>query len=167
MRRTRVDLWLLPLLSLALIVCSWRRWLPLDLTETLGFVTGVACVYLVVKENIWNFPLGIANNLFFLVLFTEARLFADAGLQIVYLVHLASPLLRPPLAGGGTNCPGSPPSKFVSIDRCQHTFRAGRHARRRSHSPMDASHLSRRIVRLAAPLCFSFRFLSRTIEQGR
>jgi nicotinamide mononucleotide transporter len=85
MRKTRLDLWILTLLSLALIVCSWRRWLPYELTETLGFVTGVACVYLVVKESIWNFPLGIANNLFFLVLFTGARLYADAGLQIVYL----------------------------------------------------------------------------------
>jgi nicotinamide mononucleotide transporter len=85
MRKTRLDLWSLTLLGLTLIVCSWRRWLPYDLTETLGFVTGVACVYLVVRESIWNFPLGIANNIFFLVLFTEARLFADAGLQIVYL----------------------------------------------------------------------------------
>jgi nicotinamide mononucleotide transporter len=86
MRKTRLDLWILTLLSLALVICSWRRWLPYDLTETLGFVTGVACVYLVVKESVWNFPLGIANNLFFLVLFTGARLYADAGLQIVYIV---------------------------------------------------------------------------------
>lgn len=85
MRKTRLDLLILTLLSLALILCSWRRWLPYNLTETLGFVTGVACVYLVVRESIWNFPLGIANNLFFLVLFSTARLYADAGLQIVYL----------------------------------------------------------------------------------
>ncbi len=51
-----------------------------------GFVTGAACVFLVVRQNIWNFPLGIANNIFFLVLFGQARLFADAGLQIVYIV---------------------------------------------------------------------------------
>lgn len=70
----------------ALIVAAWRHWLPYSLTETLGFVTGAWCVYLVVKQSIWNFPIGIANNLFFLVLFAQARLFADAGLQIVYLV---------------------------------------------------------------------------------
>ena len=85
MQKTRFDVWLLALLGLALVVASWRRWLPLDLTETLGFVTGAICVYLVVKQSIWNFPLGIANNLFFLVLFARTRLFADAGLQIVYL----------------------------------------------------------------------------------
>jgi nicotinamide mononucleotide transporter len=82
----RVDLWLLALLSVLLVVASWRRWMPYELTETLGFVTGAACVYLVVKESIWNFPLGIANNIFFLVLFVSTRLYADAGLQIVYIV---------------------------------------------------------------------------------
>jgi nicotinamide mononucleotide transporter len=58
---------------------------PIPWTETLGFVTGAACVLLVVRQNIWNFPLGLANNIFFLVLFGQARLFADAGLQIVYI----------------------------------------------------------------------------------
>ena len=58
----------------------------ISLTEALGFVTGVACVYLVVRRSIWNFPLGIANTIFFLVLFIESRLYGDAGLQIVYLV---------------------------------------------------------------------------------
>lgn len=54
--------------------------------EILGFITGAACVYLTLRENIWNFPLGLANNLFFLVLFLHGRLFGDAGLQIVYLI---------------------------------------------------------------------------------
>lgn len=69
-----------------LIFGSWRQWLPYSLTETLGFVTGVACVYLVVKESIWNFPLGLANNIFFLILFINARLYGDAGLQVIYVV---------------------------------------------------------------------------------
>jgi nicotinamide mononucleotide transporter len=60
-------------------------WLPFSLTEALGFVTGAACVYLVVRRSIWNFPLGIANNLFFFVLFIDSRLFGDAWLQVVYL----------------------------------------------------------------------------------
>jgi len=74
------------LLSAAMLFASWRGWLPSPLTETLGFVTGAWCVYLVVVQNIWTFPLGIANNVFFLVLFYEARLFGDAGLQVVYIV---------------------------------------------------------------------------------
>lgn len=54
--------------------------------ELLGFVTGAVGVWLTVRFNIWNFPVGIANNVFFLVLFWTARLYADATLQIVYLV---------------------------------------------------------------------------------
>ncbi|GAA2841502.1 nicotinamide riboside transporter PnuC [Kitasatospora paracochleata] len=55
-------------------------------TELLGFVTGAIGVWLTVRANIWNFPVGIANNVFFLVLFTGARLYADAALQLVFLV---------------------------------------------------------------------------------
>lgn len=54
--------------------------------ELLGFATGAIGVGLTVKAHIWNFPVGIANNVFFLVLFWTAKLYADAGLQIVYLV---------------------------------------------------------------------------------
>ena len=76
--------------GLALLYASWRGWAPFGLepfgmTEALGFVTGALCVYLVVRENVWNFPVGIANSAFFLVLFAGARLYGDAALQIVYI----------------------------------------------------------------------------------
>ncbi|GAA2137319.1 nicotinamide riboside transporter PnuC [Kitasatospora kazusensis] len=53
--------------------------------ELLGFATGAVGVWLTVRARIWNFPVGIANNLFFLVLFWSARLYADAALQVVFL----------------------------------------------------------------------------------
>jgi nicotinamide mononucleotide transporter len=56
----------------------------MQLTEILGFLTGATCVWLQARENIWNWPIGIANNLFFLVLFFEAKIYADAGLQVAY-----------------------------------------------------------------------------------
>lgn len=55
-------------------------------TEILGFVTGAASVLLAVRESAWNWPVGIANNIFFLILFWKAKLYADAILQIVYIV---------------------------------------------------------------------------------
>jgi nicotinamide mononucleotide transporter len=67
---------------------SWasaRHAVPVTLTEVLGFATGAACVLLVIDESIWNFPVGLANNLFFLVLFASARLYGDMALQLVYL----------------------------------------------------------------------------------
>jgi nicotinamide mononucleotide transporter len=69
-----------------LLAASWFKWLPLDFTEALGFATGAVCVWLVTKGNIWNWPVGLANNLFFAVLFWKARLFADFGLQGIYLI---------------------------------------------------------------------------------
>lgn len=53
--------------------------------ELLGFVTGAASVWLTVLARISNFPVGIANSAFFLVLFGAARLYADSGLQVVYI----------------------------------------------------------------------------------
>jgi nicotinamide mononucleotide transporter len=53
--------------------------------ELLGFATGAAGVWLTVRAKVWNFPVGIANNLFWLVLFWSARLYADALLQVVFL----------------------------------------------------------------------------------
>ena len=57
-----------------------------SVAELLGFVTGAASVWLTVLARISNFPVGIANSSFFLVLFLSARLFADSGLQVVYIV---------------------------------------------------------------------------------
>ena len=59
--------------------------LPIALDEVFGFTTGAACVLLVVDESVWNFPVGIANNALFLVLFARSRLFGDMSLQLVYL----------------------------------------------------------------------------------
>jgi len=54
--------------------------------ELLGFITGALCVWMVARQNIWNWPLGILNNLFFLLLFWTTGLYADSGLQIVYIL---------------------------------------------------------------------------------
>lgn len=63
--------------------------LSLELTtalEAVSFVTGALCVWLVVRENVWNFPIGLLNVATFSVVFYQSRLFADAGLQVVYFV---------------------------------------------------------------------------------
>jgi nicotinamide mononucleotide transporter len=53
--------------------------------EWFGFITGAACVALLVRQSIWNWPLGIANNLVFMVLFYRTGLYADVGLQGFYI----------------------------------------------------------------------------------
>lgn len=64
---------------------SWT----LSWTEVLGFATGALCVWLVARQHIANWPIGIANNIFFIVLFAQAGLYADAGLQIVFVALAA------------------------------------------------------------------------------
>jgi nicotinamide mononucleotide transporter len=58
----------------------------MSVVEILGFVTGAVCVWLTVKQNIWNWPIGIANNVFYIVVFFRAALYADMALQVVYIV---------------------------------------------------------------------------------
>lgn len=58
---------------------------PLSVAECLGFVTGIACVWLAARNNLWNFPLGIANSALLLLLFFRSRLFADAALQVLFI----------------------------------------------------------------------------------
>ena len=52
--------------------------------EVLGFATGGACVWLVVREHVWNWPVGIASNALLFAVFFRARLYSDAGLQVVF-----------------------------------------------------------------------------------
>lgn len=53
--------------------------------EWFGFVTTIACVYLAAKQNIWNWPTGIASVVTYMVIFYQSQLFGDAGLQIYFL----------------------------------------------------------------------------------
>jgi len=54
--------------------------------EVLGFATGLANVWLLVRRHILNWPLGILNVLLLMLGFWSAGLYADAGLQIVYVL---------------------------------------------------------------------------------
>ncbi|MET9955741.1 nicotinamide riboside transporter PnuC [Streptomyces sp. NPDC006339] len=62
---------------------------PVSWTEVLGFGSGALCVWLVARQHIANWPIGMANNVFFVLLFTQSGLYADAGLQIVFIALAA------------------------------------------------------------------------------
>jgi nicotinamide mononucleotide transporter len=57
-----------------------------SLVEWAAIAFGLVSVYLTVRQNAWCWPLGIVNVVLFAVLFWHERLYADAGLQIVYVV---------------------------------------------------------------------------------
>jgi nicotinamide mononucleotide transporter len=51
-----------------------------------GFVTGLWCVVLVVRQHIANWPIGIVNVALLMIAFWTAGLYGDAGLQIIYVI---------------------------------------------------------------------------------
>jgi nicotinamide mononucleotide transporter len=67
-----------PVLVLAGMPMSWG-----DLS---GFATGIVCVWLAARANIWNFHFGILNAAILGLVFVQQRLFADASLQVVFIV---------------------------------------------------------------------------------
>ena len=54
--------------------------------EIAGFVTGILTVWLTVKANIWNWPIGNANSFFLLIVFVQAGLYSDSLLQVIYII---------------------------------------------------------------------------------
>ena len=70
--------------SLGLLLAVKFGHVELDFTEAVGFVTGGLTVWLLVSQNIWNWPIGIANNLVYGLIFFQARLYADMTIQIVF-----------------------------------------------------------------------------------
>jgi nicotinamide mononucleotide transporter len=52
-----------------------------------GLITAIVCVYLIVKENDWNWSIGIINSVALLVVFWQGNLFAQVGLQALYVVE--------------------------------------------------------------------------------
>lgn len=61
----------------------------MDPIEVTAAVFGVASVYLSARQNVWNWPLGIINVTLYIFVFYEAKLYADMGLQAVYVVLAA------------------------------------------------------------------------------
>jgi nicotinamide mononucleotide transporter len=59
---------------------------PVALVEVIGFVTGAWCVWLVGRQNPWNWPIGLIQVIAYLFLFWESGLYGDSLLQGVYLV---------------------------------------------------------------------------------
>ena len=60
--------------------------MPMSVGDILGFVTGLICVWLTARANVWNFPAGILNSAILGIVFFEQRLFAESGLQSVFIV---------------------------------------------------------------------------------
>lgn len=54
--------------------------------EIIAVVLGLANVGLLVRRSIWNYPFGLAMVALYFVIFAEARLYGEAGLQVFFFV---------------------------------------------------------------------------------
>src|SRR5262249_31974175 len=54
--------------------------------EAVGVLFGVISVWLTVREDIWCWPTGLVNVSLFVMVFGQARLYADMGLRVVYVI---------------------------------------------------------------------------------
>ena len=58
----------------------------INLLEFLGLVFGLLAVWFLIKENLYTWPAGIIYVLISFVIFYQARLYADLGLHVVFLI---------------------------------------------------------------------------------
>lgn len=73
-----------PLGILGDVAFTWRD-VPTTWGEVAAFVTGALGVWLVARQHVANWPIGIADAAFFLLLFAKYGHYADSGLQLVYI----------------------------------------------------------------------------------
>ncbi len=58
----------------------------MDIVEIIAVVLGLVSVYLVTRQNVWCYPLGIVSVFIYIFIFYEVKLYADMGLQVFFIV---------------------------------------------------------------------------------
>jgi nicotinamide mononucleotide transporter len=67
------------------LLCDWLVAHGSSCLELVAVLFGIAGVWLSIYERISNWPVGIINVALYAVLFVQQKLYANAGLQLVYL----------------------------------------------------------------------------------
>lgn len=57
----------------------------MSVIEIIATLSGLACVILTVRQNIWCWPTGLLMVSLYIVIFYRAKLYSDMGLQVVYV----------------------------------------------------------------------------------
>ncbi len=54
--------------------------------EIIAVILGLLSVFLVTRQNVWCYPLGIISVFIYIFIFYEVKLYADMGLQVFFIV---------------------------------------------------------------------------------
>lgn len=57
----------------------------MTITDVVAFLVTVVSIWLATRENVWYYPTGIVSVLLYVYIYANARLYAEAGLQFVWL----------------------------------------------------------------------------------
>jgi nicotinamide mononucleotide transporter len=57
-----------------------------SLIEAMATLFGLANIVLIVRRSVWNYPFALAMVALYAVIFWQAKLYSDAGLQVFFLV---------------------------------------------------------------------------------
>jgi nicotinamide mononucleotide transporter len=66
----------------AMVAQALRGTTPL---EWVAVLTGFACVWLAARESLWNFPIAIVSCVLYIVIYYQKALYADSGLQVMFI----------------------------------------------------------------------------------
>jgi nicotinamide mononucleotide transporter len=58
----------------------------MSVTEIIAVLLGLANIVLIIRRSVWNFPFGIAMVSLYAVIFYDAKLYSDAGLQVFFII---------------------------------------------------------------------------------
>jgi nicotinamide mononucleotide transporter len=61
-------------------------WLLHNWVEVFASISGLIYIYFSLKQSIWLWPVGFVSSLAFIIVYFDARLFADMSLQVYYCV---------------------------------------------------------------------------------
>ena len=61
-------------------------WILNNYLEIVSVLTGLVYIALSVRQSIWLWPLGIVSSAFFVVVFFQAKIYADMGLNAYYVI---------------------------------------------------------------------------------
>jgi len=62
------------------------EWLSVHQTEVLGAILGIIYIFFSIRQNIFTWPVGLISSFLYVIVFFDAKLYADMGLQVYYVV---------------------------------------------------------------------------------
>ena len=67
-----------------MLYAFYEQLAAINLFEWAGLVSGLLCVWLLIKQNIWAWPIGLGYSLVSLAVFMQTKLYSEFVLHIYY-----------------------------------------------------------------------------------